>query len=102
MHTKRAIRISHHLYLDPHPAASQKSLMLQFESVVRKLEAAIGNALVMTELRALLPPHHAAANMTDHQVLHQIAVKVVQGQAALKPVPAAPDAFPWNRSNRAR
>jgi len=79
----RPFRIHRHIFLEPHPDISQRIIFQKFESVVRELELALGNSVVMAELRGLLSFSGGSAHMSDHEVVHQVAQKVVQGQAAL-------------------
>jgi D-alanyl-D-alanine carboxypeptidase len=83
MHKKRPIRVHRHLFLERHPDVSQRVIYQSLETVIRQLEVALSNSVVMAELRSLLVYTAGIGHMSDHEVIQHVAQKVVRGQAAL-------------------
>jgi hypothetical protein len=80
---KRPIELRHGLALDPNPSRAAPTKFQSFERSLRELESAIGNALTMSKLRALLTSSVSPSHLDDHQVISHIAKMVTQGAVAL-------------------
>ena len=79
---KSTIEIRHGLILDPHPSGGAHPRFQSLERSLGELESAVGNSVVMSKLRALLPSWVSPSHLNDHQVISQVATMIAQGAIA--------------------
>lgn len=79
---KSTIEVRHGLILDPNPSMDAHRRFQSFERSLGELESAVGNSVVMSKLRALLPSWVSPSRLDDHQVIRHVASMIAQGAIA--------------------